>query len=209
MRERKITRLKGYDYSHPGAYFVTVCVHNRECLFGEITGNDIRLNEYGMIAKDEWIKSPDIRKEIKLDEYIVMPNHIHGIVWIDSVGANGRSPLHRTNMGSKTLSSFMAGYKSTVTKQINGLRRLPGIPVWQRNYYEHIIRNDAELNRIRQYIIENPLKWNMDSENPNNIIKGDYKNAKKKNSRGERPFAPTQAFCALCRDVKSKPEIWR
>ncbi len=80
------------------------------------------------------------------------------------------SPLHRTNMGSKTLSSFMAGYKSIVTKQINGLRRLLGISVWQRNYYEHIIRDDMELNRIRQYIIENPLKWDRDSENPNNII---------------------------------------
>ena len=167
---RHSVRLQGYDYSQSGAYFVTICAYNRECLFGEIVGNDIRLNDYGVIAKDEWIKSSEIRKEIKLDEFVVMSNHIHGIVWINNpVGANGRSPLHRTNMGSKTLSSFVAGYKSTVTKQINGLRRFPGVPVWQRNYYEHVIRGDTELNRIRQYIMENPLKWDTDSENPNNI----------------------------------------
>lgn len=167
---RRSVRLQGHDYSQSGAYFVTICAYNRECLFGGIAGNDIRLNECGAIAKGEWIKSFEIRKEIKLDEYIVMPNHIHGIVWIDNpIGANGRSPLHRTNMGPKTLSSFVAGYKSTVTKQINALRRLPGVPVWQRNYYEHVIRGDTELNRIRQYIMENPLKWEFDSENPNNI----------------------------------------
>jgi len=170
MRNRRTMRLAGYDYSQTGAYFITICSQNRDCLFGEIRDSDMRLNGYGVIVRDEWVKSSGIRKEIKLDEFVVMPNHIHGIVWIrNAVGANGRSPLHRTNMGSKTLSSFVAGYKSTVTKQINGLRRLPGVPVWQRNYYEHVIRGEMELNRIRQYIMENPLKWDTDSENPNKI----------------------------------------
>lgn len=170
FRNRQSVRLKAYDYSQTGAYFITLCAYNRECRFGKITEGKMTVNEYGAIVEEEWVKSPEIRKEIKLDEYVVMPNHIHGIIWIgNSVGANGRSPLHRTNMGSKTLSSFVAGYKSTVTKQINKLRRLPGVPVWQRNYYEHIIRDDAELNRIRQYIMENPLKWDTDPENANNI----------------------------------------
>jgi putative transposase len=163
---RRSIRLKGYDYSQIGAYFITICVHNRECLFGKIANDDITLNEYGIIAKNEWIKSSEIRKEIKLDEHIVMPNHIHGIIWIDnSVGANGRSPLQRTNMGPKTLSSFVAGYKSTVAKQINELRRLPGVSVWQRNYYDHVIRNEKELMEIREYIINNPRQWELDVEN--------------------------------------------
>ena len=90
---RHSVRLQGYDYSQSGAYFVTICAYNRECLFGEIVGNDIRLNDYGVIAKDEWIKSSEIRKEIKLDEFVVMSNHIHGIVWINNpVGANGVRP---------------------------------------------------------------------------------------------------------------------
>ena len=159
--------------SNNGVYFITICAQQRECLFGEIVDNDMRINEYGIIAQNEWIKSPNIRNEIKLDEYVVMPNHIHGIVWFDnSVGANGRSPLHRTNMGSKTLSSFVAGYKSTVTQQINGLRLLQGVPVWQRNFYEHIIRNERELNIIREYIIKNPLQWQSDRNNPNRVDNG-------------------------------------
>jgi len=112
-----------------------------------------------------------IRNEIELfeNEFIVMPNHIHGVVWIvDNVGATGRSPLQQQRATSrspqheplkKSLSSFVAGFKSTVTKQINQIRQTPGIPVWQRNYYEHIVRGDNELTRIRQYIINNPKRW--------------------------------------------------
>jgi len=164
---RKSIRLRGYDYSSCGAYFVTICTQDRLDLFGEVKGGEMRLKEYGVIVADEWWRSEQIRKEIKLDEFIVMPNHLHGIVFIGNiVGANGRSPLQRTNMGSKTLSSFMAGYKSSVAKQINILRQMPGIPVWQRNYYEHIIRNERELKALREYIINNPVNWNMDMENP-------------------------------------------
>jgi REP element-mobilizing transposase RayT len=164
--------LKGYDYGQTGSYFVTVCAYNRECLFGNIVDGNMVLNEYGMIVRDEWEKSSNIRLEIKLDSFIVMPNHFHGIVFIaganNAVGANGRSPLHRTGMGSKTLSSFVAGYKSAVTKRINELRQNPGIPVWQRNYYEHIIRGEDELNRIREYIVNNPVQWDNDRNNPGN-----------------------------------------
>jgi len=163
IHHRRSMRLKDYDYSQAGVYFVTICSQNRDCLFGEIVDDRMRLNKYGIIAKDEWRRSEQIRKEIKLDEFIVMPNHLHGIIFIENtVGANGRSPLHRKNMGSKTLSSFMAGYKSFVTKQINILRQTPGILVWQRNYYEHIIRNETELNKIREYIIYNPVNWKSD-----------------------------------------------
>jgi putative transposase len=182
---RRTIRLKDYDYSRTGVYFVTLCTEERECLFGEIVDSEIQLNEFGRIAASEWTRSKEIRKEIVLDEFCVMPNHIHGIVLIQHVcghivGANGCSPATACvgetmkgrsaesplRMKSKSISSFIAGYKSSVTKQINGIRNTPGVPVWQRNYYEHIIRNDGELNRVRQYIQGNPLKWESDDENP-------------------------------------------
>ena len=171
---RKSIRLKGYDYSSPGAYFVTICTYNGECLFGEIRDSSMYLNDFGKVVENEWWKSSEIRKELDLDVFQTMPNHIHGIVMIQEerpdpnktvVGANGRSPLR---MKPKSLSSFIAGYKSICTKRINELRNTTGVPVWQRNYHEHIIRNEEELNRIREYIINNPLKWELDKENPRN-----------------------------------------
>ncbi len=188
MRERKLTRLKGYDYSQSGAYFVTVCAHNRQNLFGGIEGGKIILNEYGNIVNHCWREIPAHFPHVELDEFVIMPNHVHGVIIINSVGANDYSPLQipiysikqsfasPKNMcgTSKTIGSVIRGFKIGVTKWFR--QNTDHYTVWQRNYYEHIIRNDTELNRIRQYIIENPLKWDMDSENP---IKGDYKNEKK------------------------------
>ena len=137
----------------------------------------MQLNQYGEIVKDEWLKTSIIRPDIKLDEYIVMPNHFHGIVVINPVGANSCSPLPlsaistRPSMKPRSLSSIMAGFKSAVTKKINQIRNAPGTPVWQRNYYEHIIRNENALNNIRQYIINNPLSWHLDQLHPNNPSK--------------------------------------
>lgn len=136
----------------------------------------MNLNEFGKIVEQEWLKTPEIRKEIGIDEFIIMPNNIHGIVFITdlnlinnnsitSVGANGRSPLR---MQPKSLSSFIAGFKSSVATKINTLRKTPGAPLWQRNYFEHIIRNDASLQKIREYIINNPIKWFEDKDNPKN-----------------------------------------
>ncbi len=128
-------------------------------------------------VKDEWMESSRIRKEIKLDQFILMPNHIHGIIFItnqnpplrstdaNDVGATGRSPLPR-GPKPKSLGSFVAGFKPIVTKRINELRKTPGISVWQRNYYDHIIRNENELHQIREYIVNNPAKWEYDRENP-------------------------------------------
>lgn len=168
---RRSIRLKDYDYSQAGAYFVTICSWNKECILGDIANGEMRLNEYGQVVSGEWQQSSIIRKEIELDTFLVMPNHIHGIVVINActpfnVGANGRSPLQ---MKPKSISSFVAGFKSSVTKQINQIRNTPGTPVWQRNYYEHIIRNENDLEKIRRYIVDNPLKWDMDENNPVNI----------------------------------------
>jgi len=187
---RRSIRLKGYDYSRPGAYYVTICVHNRECLFGDITDGEMHLNEYGKIVQTEWLKSSEIRDEIELDAYQIMPNHFHCIVIIRKGTMDRRDerpfvptqpiapawPIATTSsidpvifkMKPKSLSSLMAGFQSPVTSKINQLRGTPKQDVWQRNYFDRIIRNDNELNRIRKYIIENPMKWNLDNKNPNN-----------------------------------------
>ena len=170
---RRSIRLRGYDYSQAGFYFVTICCYQRQRLFGEVVDGEMQLNQYGEIVENEWTKSSVIRQEIELDEYIVMPNHFHGIVIINPVGANRRSPLPSTHSSMKpcSLSSLMAEFKSAVTKQINIIRNAPGTPVWQRNYYEHIIRNERSLNNIRQYIINNPLSWHQDQLHPDNPSK--------------------------------------
>ena len=170
---RHSIRLTGFGYSQSGFYFITICSHNHNCLFGKIENGQMRLNKFGEIVHFEWYRSADIRHEIDFDEFGIMPNHVHGIVIITNgniaVGAHGRAPQHDAPQHDaplrrkpKSLGSFVAGFKCTVTKQINEIRQTPGIPVWQRNYYDHIIRNENELNRIRKYIIENPLKWGKD-----------------------------------------------
>jgi putative transposase len=102
-----------------------------------------------------------------LDEFVVMPNHLHGIIFIEEldVGATGGSPF-RSGPRRRSLGSFVSGFKSATTKQINALRQTPGVLVWQRNYYEHVIRNEQSLDRIREYIANNPARWDFDRENP-------------------------------------------
>ncbi len=176
---RRSIRLKGYDYTQPGAYFITICTHDRACLFGEVVEGQMRLNDFGQVVKEEWFRSAEIRKEIRLfaDEFVVMPNHIHGIVWIvehgvaamrvmGGVGATRRvAPTPPRGPVSGSIGAIVGQFKSITTKRINALRGTPGAPVWQRNYYEHIIRNEDALHRIRQYIATNPLRWHFDREN--------------------------------------------
>jgi len=163
---RRSIRLPGCDYSHPGAYFVTVCTYGRDCLFGAGEAGTVRLNEYGLVARYEWLRSAGVRDEIELDAFVVMPNHIHGIVVVTdaTVGATGRSPLHKTDgrprgPAKRSLASFICGYKPAVTRRINQLRDTRGARVWQRNYYERVIRDDDELAQARGYIIDNPGRW--------------------------------------------------
>ncbi len=146
---RTSTRLRGYDYSLAGAYFITLVTYQREMLFGEIVGGNMKPHRQGEIVQEEWFRSAEIRKEIRLfpDEFVVMPNHVHGIVWIvendvlgENVGANGRSPLQNQpsiHMKPKSLSSFVAGFKSSVTKRIRDELNVTGI--WQRNYVSHAL----------------------------------------------------------------------
>jgi putative transposase len=181
-KRRQTIRLQSFDYTSSGAYFVTICTHEKQMLFGEIVDGEMVLNELGLIVREEWFQSQIIRKEIELDAFIVMPNHLHGVVWIandkiaespltSNVGAHGRAPLRKPNnelpsvRAKKSLGSFVAGFKSACTKRINEFRQTPRIPIWQRNYYERIIRNDDELNAVRTYIENNPQTCHDDEEN--------------------------------------------
>ncbi len=174
---RRSIRLKEYDYSQPGWYYVTICTHSKRCLFGHISNGKMLLNEYGKITEKEWLRTKEIRKNVDLDYYVIMPNHIHGIIIIENkiinyteVGANGNSPLLHNNENiednlispSQTIGAIVRGFKGSVTKRINELRKTPGNPVWQRNYYEHILRNEMDLYCTRNYIQNNPLKWEVD-----------------------------------------------
>jgi REP element-mobilizing transposase RayT len=175
-------RLREYDYSQPGGYFVTLCTHRRECILGDIAGGNVQLNQFGEIVKEEWLRTEQIRPEITMDEFMVMPNHMHGIIMINPVGATRRVAqkyrathrVARTGTGrpcgpvAGSIGAIMGQFKSIVTKRINSLGKTPLTPIWQRNYYEHVIRDEDDLNRIRQYIIDNPSKWDGDEENPQN-----------------------------------------
>jgi len=174
IHHRRSIRLKGFDYAQAGAYFVTICSWDRECILGNIVDGQVHLNQHGEIVKSEWLKTGDIRSSILLDEFIIMPNHIHGILVINnSRGTLRRAPMYERfgNPVSNSLSTIVRLFKSTTTKQMNALRSTQGRPVWQRNYYEHIIRDDEELNRIREYIMNNPLQWDEDENNPVNVTR--------------------------------------
>jgi len=161
-------RLRDYDYAQNGMYFFTICTHDRQLLFGDITNAEMNLNELGQIVRDEWYKSTSIRHELELDAFVIMPNHVHGIIVLKGpnvVGATGRSPS-RCGPCKRSIGAFIAGFKSAVTKRINALRGTPKISIWQRNYYEHVVRNEESLNRIREYILNNPMQWDSDPENP-------------------------------------------
>ncbi|HDO22867.1 MAG TPA: transposase [Nitrospirae bacterium] len=162
-QDRKTIRLKGYDYAQNGAYFVTICIKNKECISGEILDGKIVLNDVGEMIQSVWNGLPEHYPHVELDQFVVMPNHMHGIVVISNDNyKGGETPPLR----ERTLGQIVAYFKYQTTKQINQRRNTPGIPVWQRNYFDRIIRNETELKRIRRYILDNPLKWHLDKENP-------------------------------------------
>lgn len=167
---RRSVRLSGYDYAQDGVYFITICAYERQPLFGEIHNDICCLNQKGSITEEEWLKTATIRQEIELDAFVIMPNHFHAIVVIDQ--AHSRAPLPQSPSLKRppySLGSLIAGFKSSVTTRINTSGNTPGFRVWQRNYYEHIIRNQRSLDTIRQYILSNPAQWASDRENPDNL----------------------------------------
>ncbi len=173
LRNRRSIRLSGFDYSQDGAYFVTVCTQNRDCVFGELEDGNMVLNSYGQIVSNIWRDLPDHYFHVRSDQFVVMPNHIHGIMILNrnhvvgiDVGA-GLKPAPTAKIHA--LPEIIRGFKTFSSRRINELRGTPGTGLWQRNYYEHIIRDDDELNRIRQYIIDNPINWDTDRNNPDAV----------------------------------------
>jgi REP element-mobilizing transposase RayT len=159
-------RAKWWDYGQEGVYFITICTANRKCLFGNIVDSSMTLSPAGEIVNQEWGKSFEIRKELSCDAFVIMPNHIHAILRIDNVGVDsgagtrGSTAAHGiARRSSKSVSSFVAGFKSATTKSVNDLQKTSKFVVWQARFHDHIIRNDAEYRRISDYIISNPYRW--------------------------------------------------
>jgi len=176
---RRSIRLPRFDYAQPNAYFVTICTVGRRCLFGSIIDSRMELNEVGRIVEEEWLRTIEIRREIVLDEYILMPNHLHGIVVIEHVseaGGDRRSPLRESGPKRRSLSSFVGGFKAAATRRIHETQGVIG-SIWQRNYYEHIVRSEKSLEAIRAYIIGNPANWRSDRENPDVEVPSTTKDA--------------------------------
>ena len=170
---RRSIRLRDYDYRQNGAYFVTICTHQGACLFDYIADGKMVLNELGMIVKDEWQQTEAVRSSVQLDAFVVMPNHVHGIILIFDndderlASGTGSDPTIHATDASRTLQSDSLGaivgqFKSAVTRKSMRLARPPNTPIWQRNYYEHIIRSEESLDYIRKYIVENPARWSDD-----------------------------------------------
>ena len=173
---RRSIRLKHYDYSQAGLYFITICTYNREKLFGEINDGEMICNINGQVAYRCWSDIPNHYPDIELDVFIIMPNHLHGILIIynktNTVGVQNFEPLqqnkHQCNRYQKiipcSIGSVIRGFKIGVTKWFR--KHNNKLTIWQRNFYEHIIRNCNELNCIREYIVNNPQQWQFDRENP-------------------------------------------
>jgi putative transposase len=178
---RKSLRLTGYDYSSSGAYFVTICVHARKNLFGRVVGDEMEFAEYGRIVHHCWQELLSKYLTIKLDYFTVMPNHVHGIIFL--VGAGYPRPeIPSLEVGGETpplqknpnLSTIIGYFKYQSTKRINGVRQTPGASVWRWGFYDHVIRDDDSLNRIRTYIETNPSRWHIDRENPEARDRDDF-----------------------------------
>jgi REP element-mobilizing transposase RayT len=183
LSNRRSVRLKEYDYSQPGAYFVTICTSDRECLFGQIENGQVVLSAAGEIAQSVWLGLPNRFPLVTLDEYVIMPNHVHGIIL---VGAQFIASDSKNGMSNRvyTLGDIVRTYKASVTRLVrvrgnSGVNRdtmnagvMNHAPTgtarfgWQRNYYEHVIRNDDDLQRTREYIMGNPALWDKDENNP-------------------------------------------
>ncbi len=176
-QHRQSIRLRQYDYSWPGAYFVTICVREKDCVLGEIVNGEMRLSEWGQIVHEFWDTLPAHFQNIAIDCRVTMPNHNHAIINIrhDRRGAVAAPSVAAPNISETgeetsplrlTLGQIVAYYKYQTTKRLNELRGTPGVPFWQRNYWEHVIRDEMDLNRIQQYIENNPLRWREDQLNP-------------------------------------------
>jgi REP element-mobilizing transposase RayT len=170
IHHRHSIRLKDYDYSRSGAYFLTLCTWRRECLLGDIADGEMLLNDMGRIVLEAWERLGTRYEHVHLGEWIIMPNHLHGIIVIDDYRRDSKGGSRTAPTGRKPLGQLIGAFKTVSTKEVNRLRDNHGCPLWQRNYYERVIRNEGELLRACEYIVNNPMKWESDSDNPMNHL---------------------------------------
>jgi REP element-mobilizing transposase RayT len=168
---RHSIRLPGYDYTQPGAYFITICTYQKQCWFGDIIDGEMHFNQLGFIVYQFWRSLPHRFPHIELDAFVVMPNHVHGILVITDtrISTIEKDTLRKEQFGRPvpgSIPTVIRSFKSAVTKRINVMRELSTPPIWQNNYYESIVRIEKGLDRVRQYIINNPTNWTEDEENP-------------------------------------------
>lgn len=183
---RRSIRLRGYDYTRDGAYFVTLCVRDRTCLFGEVVNGEVRLSAAGRIVAEAWTWLAAQYPYVALDAWVVMPNHLHGIIvmgdggGVDDGGTGGSrtartGDAHASTGGAdasmgpvkrKPLGRLIGAFKTVSTKRLNEMRGTPGAVLWHRDFYEHVIRDAADLRRIRAYIAANPARWGRDRNHP-------------------------------------------
>lgn len=159
---RRSLRLPAHDYAGHATYFITVCSADRMPLFGEVIEGTMRLSCEGQIVREEWQRSASLRSEIVLDAWVVMPNHLHALVLFTGDDGVASVSLPRPD---RSLGALLAGFKSAVTSRIRAETNSPDAVVWQRNYYEYIVRGNGSLERIRGYIAANPSRWHLDREN--------------------------------------------
>lgn len=168
LPRRQSLRLRGYDYSTRGLYFVTVCSHRKKCLLGTVECERVRLSPAGRAVQRAWYGLPKRFPGLMLDAFVVMPNHVHGVIAI--VGAGLAPPAGAASCaptGARfSLGDVMRVFKSTSAIAANRVLRREGTPLWQRNFYEHIIRRGEDLTKIQRYVLENPMRWALDLENP-------------------------------------------
>ena len=194
------TRLKDWDYSSEGAYFITICTRNRECSLGDIVDGKITQTEQSRICMACWLDLSNHYPNCALDVFVIMPNHVHGIIFIEQAGGhdNGAGavetipvetipvetipvetihelslplPLQNKRMQRRNMMipKIIGRFKMRTAKLINQYQKTEGIPFWQKNYYDHIVRNESELARIREYVANNPMKWDSDRNNSENL----------------------------------------
>lgn len=180
---RKFIRLKGYDYRWPGAYFITICTAGKKHYFGSIKDGRVSLSQVGLIVEKCWLTLPKSFHNVRLDTYVIMPNHIHGIIIlvddeehcrgeafanqlsaVHSIIAANASPDPHFAIGtlSGSISAIIQSFKANTSRRINAVNGTRGGTLWQRNYYEHIIRSEQSLDEIREYTLGNPWNWSSD-----------------------------------------------
>ena len=158
IHNRRSIRLPDYDYASVGGYFVTICNHQKECLLGEVKDCRVVLNDYGNLVLDSWLWLEKQYPYVELGKFVIVPNHVHGVILITDSNQGGS----RTAPTVKPLGRVIGAFKTFSSRRINALRHTPSWPVWQRNYYEHVLRAEEGLYVINKYIENNPLKWQED-----------------------------------------------